>query len=274
MRNPMSLQDELSDRYERLVATDAQIIDHQVVLVRDWISKRPELRAILAEAEQAEPDLDVETWRTSLTGSEEFTWSPSRTEPGRAWLVWQLMNHIADREQAGATYQVRDYGELFTDRVSALLGVKAQNNHQVQAFVQQAFGPFFHYLSDQVSLGSSVVHTLRRYKTRVEWFHDRAELYDRYTDAISGGGDGDGEKKVRSRTRTKRPPGARSERTSTTLICRASCSSTPATPPTPRPAPPPANQTSSGNPTPATRSSAKASSTRATRHPLAEASAR
>src|SRR5712691_11409609 len=128
MRNPMSLQDELSDRYERLVATDAQIIDHQVVLVRDWISKRPELRAILAEAEQAEPGLDVDTWCTSLAGSGEFTWSPSRTEPGRAWLVWQLMSHIADREQAGAAYQVRDYGKLFTDGVSSTLGVKAQNN--------------------------------------------------------------------------------------------------------------------------------------------------
>jgi hypothetical protein len=191
----MSLQDELNDRYERLLATDAQIIDHQVVLVRDWINRRPELRAVLAEAGQTEPDVDSEAWLRSLTDSEEFRWSPSRTEPGRAWLVWKLMNHIADCEQAGAIYQVRGYGKLFTDWVTPKLGVKAQNNHQVQAFVPQVFGPFFHYLIDQVSLGGSVVHTLRRYKTRVEWFHDRDDLYRRYQQAVSGDGDEGGEKK-------------------------------------------------------------------------------
>ena len=89
MRHQGRLQDAINDRYDRLADTDAETIDHQVALTRDWINGQPELRAILAEANAAEPRLDIEfsTWRGSMTApAVTFTW-PSRTEAGRAWLV-------------------------------------------------------------------------------------------------------------------------------------------------------------------------------------------
>ena len=189
MRHLARLQDEIETRYDRLHATDAQAIDHQVGLTCGWVLKQPELRAILTEAEQAEPGLDFEAWRTSLR-SEQFTWAPSRTEAGQAWLVWQLMNHIAAGEAPGATYQVRDYSKPLTDGLRREVGVKADNNVKVRAFVEQVFQPFFHYLSDQVSLGSAVAHVLQRYVARVEWF-DRQQLHDRFKQVTDASGVGE-----------------------------------------------------------------------------------
>jgi hypothetical protein len=171
MRHQDRLQDAINGRYNRLTDTDAETIDHQIVLTHDWIAAQPELQAILIEAERAEPDLDFETWHDEVRNSEEFAW-PNDTEAGRAWLVWQLMSSIADSARAGAKYQIVDYS----------LGQSNAPEGAVPAFVKRVFRPFFDYLSDQVSLGSAVVHLIWRYKKRVEWF-DRDELHRRYEEA-------------------------------------------------------------------------------------------
>jgi hypothetical protein len=186
MRHQARLQDAIRDRYDRLADTDAETIDHQIALTRDWINGQPELRAILAEADTAEPGMDFPTWRSNMLDRENaFVW-PSRTEAGRAWLVWQLMAAIAAGcSSGGATYQTRDYSVRF--RVPFMPpDVKGQNDLVVTRFVKQVFRPFFHYLIDQVEYGSTVIHTLQRYKARVEWF-DQDSLYARYEENTRNG---------------------------------------------------------------------------------------
>jgi hypothetical protein len=168
MRHQARLQDAINGRYQRLVATDPVLIDKEAAFTRDWIRVNPELRAILAEAEQVEPDLDYKTWWKNAGSRSEFTWS-CRTEAGRASLVWQLMNDIAAGLVAEPPRRI-----LFESRRYRYLPSPA-----AQGIVEHIFRPFFQYLSDQVGLGNAVVHVLQRYVAQVEWF-DRTNLYARY----------------------------------------------------------------------------------------------
>jgi hypothetical protein len=106
-----------------------------------------------------------------------FTW-PSRTEAGRAWLVWRLIEDITDGCGIRPTYQTRDYSLRFRSPLTSR-DVRGENDYVVQQFVKQVFRPFFHYLSDQIGRGSAVIHVLQRYVAQVEWF-DRKNLHDRF----------------------------------------------------------------------------------------------
>lgn len=168
MRHQVRLQNAIKERYERLAASDEETIDHQVALTRNWINAQPELRAILAEAERVEPVLNYEV-------SEVFQWS-GRTEAGRAWLVWRLMNDVATGTETGAKYQIVDH----------LLQNSTSPHVVFQRFAKQVLKPLFDYLGDQVEHGSAVIHVLQRYVARVEWY-DRDKLYRRYEDAVTSG---------------------------------------------------------------------------------------
>jgi hypothetical protein len=58
VRYQEDLQVNLRDRLRRLMVASAEDAAHEVRLVADWIGQRPALRAILAEAEGAEPGID------------------------------------------------------------------------------------------------------------------------------------------------------------------------------------------------------------------------
>jgi hypothetical protein len=62
------LRETINVHYDRLTGTDAETMDHQVLLIRDWVKAQPALRAALAEAERAEPELDYGAWRENLDG--------------------------------------------------------------------------------------------------------------------------------------------------------------------------------------------------------------
>lgn len=184
MRELKHLQGAINDRYSRLACCDAETIDHQLSLTRDWIAARPELRAVLDEAKQAEPTLNFQAWDATLVDAEQFAW-PSSTEAGRAWLIWQLMNHIASGHAAGAVRQIQSRSRRLRLPVMPL-GVREQSDLVVAAFAQQVFKPLFDYLGDQVGAGGSVVHVLQRYVAQLEWF-DRDRMYQRYEDAVDKG---------------------------------------------------------------------------------------
>jgi hypothetical protein len=188
MRQQTRLLNAINDRYDRLANTDAQTIDHQVLLTRDWINAQPELRAILAEAEQVERNMSFRGWRLNLAASKKFAWL-SRTEAGRAWLAWRLMDHLAANFEAGENYPVEHYAARFRDLLpkhGPASSVRRTNDYVVQEFVKQIFLPLFQYLGDQVGLGTAVVHVLQRYVARIEWF-DRSDLYRRYQEAVTAG---------------------------------------------------------------------------------------
>jgi len=177
VRYLQGMREALVDRYERLVDGDDDSIDHEVTLIRDWINEQPALRAILAEVANSEPAMDFEDWRSRLGNVDQFKW-PSRSEAGRAWTIWQLMNAIATAHEAGAEYQVVDYAMQYAE-------FGKSPNSMVRAFVSRILSPLFRYLGEHVAQGSAVLHTLERYVARVEWY-DRNDLYARYEAARSG----------------------------------------------------------------------------------------
>jgi hypothetical protein len=116
VRFQQDLQVSIHERLRRLMAADNEDASHEVRLVTDWIDRQPALRAILAEAQRAEPDLDPEALVSALRDggrglSRSFRW-PSQTEAGRAFLIWQLMRRIAaeDNEENAADRMVLNYG--------------------------------------------------------------------------------------------------------------------------------------------------------------------
>src|SRR5580658_5373598 len=106
MRYQQDLQVSLRERLRRLIVASCEDASHEVQLVTGWIDSQPALRAILAEAEQAEPGLDQDALVTALQNGgsglgRQFRW-PSRTEAGRAFLIWRLMRRIAADDEGPA----------------------------------------------------------------------------------------------------------------------------------------------------------------------------
>ena len=74
MRYQQDLQVSIRERLRRLVTADPEDAGHEIRLVTDWIDEQPALRAVLAEAGQAEPELDpaalgarAHEWRHGLS---------------------------------------------------------------------------------------------------------------------------------------------------------------------------------------------------------------
>jgi hypothetical protein len=61
------------------------------------------------------------------------------------------------------------------------IGYSLQGPHQNRwrEFAEDILQPLFDFLSERVGAESSILHTLERYRTRIEWF-DRDELYARF----------------------------------------------------------------------------------------------
>ena len=171
MRYQQDLQVHIHERLRRLMAADPEDASHEIKLVTDWIERQPALRGILAEAGQAEQDLDPQALLAALTnGSRTFFHWPSQTEEGRAFLIWQLMRRIA----------AEDSNPGAAPRVAITYGFALSTNFS-QAWRELAgriLRPLFDYLSERVGEESSILYVLERYVRHVEWF-DRQALYDR-----------------------------------------------------------------------------------------------
>jgi hypothetical protein len=176
MRYQQDLQVSLRERLRRLLVADCEDASHEIQLVTGWIDSQPALRAILAEAEQAEAGLDQDALVTALQNGGSgfgrgFRW-PSRTEGGRAFVIWHLMRRIA-AEDEGATDSTRialNYAHAVSSHTNL--------NDMWREFAERVLRPFFDYLGERVGAESSVLYILERYVRRMEWF-DRDALYDR-----------------------------------------------------------------------------------------------
>jgi hypothetical protein len=172
VRYQQDLQVSIHERLRRLMTADNEDASHEVRLVTDWIDRQPALRAILAEAQRAEPDLDPEALVSALTGGAfAFRW-PSQTEAGRAFLIWQLMCRVAaqDSDPAAADRMVINY--------TSALSATGLLNDMWRDLADRILRPLFDYLSERVGQESSILYVLERYVRHVEWFA-RQNLYDR-----------------------------------------------------------------------------------------------
>lgn len=176
MKYQQRLQVAVRERLRKLMTAPFSSAGHEIHLAVTWINSQPALRGLLEEAARKEPDLDREKFQTGLSRSGRFFW-PSRTEEGRASLVWELMQDIAKAEaedpEAGW-------------RVASDYSPKSSLQDSWREFAEDILQPLFDFLSERVGAESSILHTLERYRTRIEWF-DREELYTRFeTDRANG----------------------------------------------------------------------------------------
>jgi len=173
VRYQQDLQVSLRERLERLVAASNEDASHEIRLVTGWIDSQPALRAILAEAKRAEPELDPEALVSALTGGGDraFRW-PSQTEAGRAFIIWQLMLRIAaeDSDEATADQMLFHYGSAVSWERNA--------DDMWLDLAGRILRPLFDYLGERIGEESSILYVLERYVRHVEWF-DRRALYDR-----------------------------------------------------------------------------------------------
>ncbi|MFD1663701.1 hypothetical protein ACFSL4_37470 [Streptomyces caeni] len=169
MKYQQRLQVAVRERLRKLMTAPFSSAGHEVHLAVTWINSQPALRSLLEEAARREPDLDRERFHTGLTRSGRFFW-PSRTEEGRATLVWELMQDTAGKEADDPEVGMR-----------VAMGYSRKSNLQDswREFAEDILQPFFDFLSERVGTESSILHTLERYRTRIEWF-DREELYARF----------------------------------------------------------------------------------------------
>jgi len=186
MRYQQHLQAALRKRYKRLKTADASDIAHEICVVTDWVSRHPTLCAILTQAELDEPGLDFEQWEKRLRTEYVLRplW-PCRTEPGKASLAWQLMQHITriaprqvQRGSAAERDPVQEYARGLT---------YGNNIHRIaKEFAERIISPLFDYLDDQIGGETTVLYALERYVRRIEWF-DRDELHARYREDTRNG---------------------------------------------------------------------------------------
>uniref|UniRef100_A0AAU2UVP3 Restriction endonuclease n=1 Tax=Streptomyces sp. NBC_00003 TaxID=2903608 RepID=A0AAU2UVP3_9ACTN len=168
MKYQQRLQVAVRERLRKLMTAPYSSAGHEVHLAVTWINSQPALKGLLEEAAQAEPDLDSERFRAGLTNG-QLSW-PSRTEEGQASLIWKLMQEIAKDEVDNP-----DIGWQTASGYSMHKNI--QDNWR--EFAEDILQPLFGYLSERVGAESSILHTLERYRTRIEWF-DREELYARF----------------------------------------------------------------------------------------------
>jgi hypothetical protein len=178
VRYQQDLQVSIHERLRRLMAADHEDASHEVRLVTDWIDRQPALRAILAEAQRAEPDLDPEALVSALRDggrglSRSFRW-PSQAETGRAFLIWHLMRRIAaeDCDENAADRMVLNYGSAVSYHTNV--------NDKWRDLASRTMRPLFDYLSERVGRESSILYAVERYVHLVEWFA-RDDLHARAT---------------------------------------------------------------------------------------------
>ncbi|MER6617812.1 hypothetical protein [Streptomyces xantholiticus] len=169
MKYQQRLQVAVRERLRKLMTAPYISAGHEVHLAATWINSQPALKGLLEEASRAEPGVDRERFRTGLTGNAPFIW-PSRTEEGRATLIWDLMQAIAkaDADDPSAGW-----------RTASAYSMERRHQDSWREFAEDVLQPLFDFLSERVGAESSILHTLERYRTRIEWF-DREKLYARF----------------------------------------------------------------------------------------------
>jgi hypothetical protein len=177
LRYQQDLQVSLRDRLRRLMVADCEDAGHEVRLVTGWIEQQPALRAILAEAERAEPGLDRDSLITTLQRGggglgRSFRW-PSQTEQSRAALIWHLMKHVAAEDLDGTE------GTRIVITLARPVSGETNITSMWREFAERILRPLFDYLGERIGAESSVLYTLERYVRRVEWF-EREDLHQRY----------------------------------------------------------------------------------------------
>jgi hypothetical protein len=175
MRYQQDLRVNLRDRLRRLMVANWEDAGQEVRLVTDWIAGQPALRAILTEAELAEPGLDHDSLVAALQGTgglaRHFRW-PSEKEAGRADLVWHLMRRISDDDRTGIG------GDQIVISYTRSISSGPELAEMWREFAERILRPLFDYLDERIGAEGSVLYTLERYVRRLEWF-DRDELYER-----------------------------------------------------------------------------------------------
>ncbi|MFJ6054640.1 hypothetical protein [Streptomyces sp. NPDC092307] len=169
MRYQQQLQVAVRERFRRLMTATSSAASHEIYLATQWIRSQPALRGLLEEASRTEPGMDHEGFRSSLSGNERFRW-PNRTEEGGAVLVWELMQNIARLEESQPD---------FAQRIAVAYSHSRNIQDSWRELAEEVIQPLFNFLSERIGSQSSVLHTLERYRTRIEWF-DRQELYARF----------------------------------------------------------------------------------------------
>ncbi|MFJ9909423.1 hypothetical protein ACIRVK_42530 [Streptomyces sp. NPDC101152] len=168
MKYQRRLQVAVRERLRKLMTAPYTSAAHEVHLAVTWINSQPALRGLLEEAARTEPGLDQDSFRSELVDG-RLAW-PSRTEDGQATLVWGLMQHIANTE-------ADDPGIGW--RIASGYSAHGDIQDNWREFAEHILQVLFDFLSERVGAESSILHTLERYRTRIEWF-DRDELYSRF----------------------------------------------------------------------------------------------
>lgn len=106
MKYQQQLQVAVRERFRRLMTASPDSASHEVHLTVTWIKGKPALRGLLEGAGRAEPGLDWEQFRQGLTHRGQFAWT-SRTEEGRAFLIWGLMQEIAAEDDPNSQAGLR-----------------------------------------------------------------------------------------------------------------------------------------------------------------------
>jgi hypothetical protein len=147
----------LHERRNRLYKTDWQTYKNELELMFKWLDKQPYLRALLAEVEAAE--IDVDEWRAGGGLSHGGINFPD-TEATRA----KVCLHLA-----------RNANQQLFFEISKARSV----SEGVRSFTEIVIDPLVAYLEDRIEEGSAILGVILRYQRWVEWFR-RKELFDRY----------------------------------------------------------------------------------------------
>ncbi len=165
MRWRQDLQVKLRNRYRSLYTADGYRIAHEIDLVVEWISHQPALFYILEEARLAETAPSYDEWASGFTHRGLWEW-PTKTEPGRAIFVWDLLRHISE-------------SDLDIIQFLSVLSTETHYDAMARDFAEQVVRPLFDYLDEQIGDGSSVLYALERYVLQIEWF-DQERLYTQF----------------------------------------------------------------------------------------------
>ncbi len=165
-----NLPSQLAERYRRLERANFADAGQEVRMFHAWVSGQPLLRSILEEAAGAEDDLDLEEFLQLLRSNSRFHWGTSRTEGGRATLIWKWIEYALKRDETAS--DPTRFSLEWTNGVS----VERNITHRWQDFAQRVLAPLFEYWLDRISDASNTIYVLERYVRRVEWF-EREQLH-------------------------------------------------------------------------------------------------
>lgn len=166
MRYEQDIQVKLRERYRRLFKTGLATYDTECGYLRAFIHRVPALKTITDMIERSLPDLDADSWLKDNIHRRGYSWPD--TEEGRAKVIWQLLNNLAD----GTTAPLQISGGF-----SPSSG--GNTSSQLRDMTEQAIEPFVEYLEERLGTESQTLYLLERLKRRIEAF-DAEELHATY----------------------------------------------------------------------------------------------